>query len=78
MMRLVQLSRTGVHRPAGHGVMLLFPPATDPRNPHLSMPSLAAVLRADGITTRMRDLDLECALEFARPKRLEEALICNR
>lgn len=43
-------------------VALLFPPGTDPRNPHLSLPSLAAVLRQAGVHTTVRDLDLEGVL----------------
>lgn len=40
-------------------VALLFPAATDPRSPHLSLPSLAASLRSDGVRVTVRDLDVE-------------------
>lgn len=40
-------------------VALLFPAATDPRSPHLAVPSLAASLRANGIRVTMRDVDVE-------------------
>ena len=39
-------------------VQLLFPAATDPRAPHLAIPSLAAHLRAAGIRTTVTDLDV--------------------
>src|SRR5947207_1112871 len=55
-------------------VALLFPPATDPRNPHLAMPSLAAALRAGGIRVTMRDLDLEGLLWLLEPQRLEQGV----
>ena len=40
-------------------VLLAFPPVTDPRAPHLALPSLAAVLRRSGVETTMLDLDVE-------------------
>src|SRR4051812_34379872 len=52
---------------------LLFPPATDPRAPHLALPSLAAFLRKAGIHVEMRDLDLESLLWLLTPERLNEA-----
>ena len=39
--------------------VLLFPPAADPRSPHLALPSLTACLRRRGITVTQRDLDVE-------------------
>src|SRR5262249_36653655 len=54
-------------------VSLLFPPATDPRNPHLSLASLAAVLRRAGVRTTVRDLDLEALLFLIEPARVAAA-----
>ena len=47
---------------------LIFPPATDPRAPHLALPYLAAVLRRAGVETRMIDLDLGGLLSMLRPE----------
>lgn len=52
---------------------LLFPPATDPRSPHLALPSLAAHLRAHGEAVTLRDLDLEAFLRTLEPANLEDA-----
>ncbi|MCB9755815.1 MAG: B12-binding domain-containing radical SAM protein [Myxococcales bacterium] len=49
---------------------LLFPPGTDPRSPHLAIPSLAAYLRRAGARVTVRDLDLEGLLELATPARV--------
>jgi anaerobic magnesium-protoporphyrin IX monomethyl ester cyclase len=54
-------------------VSLLFPPGTDPRNPHLAIPSLAAVLRRAGVRTSVRDLDLEALLFLIEPTRVADA-----
>jgi radical SAM superfamily enzyme YgiQ (UPF0313 family) len=54
-------------------VTLLFPPVTDPRSPHLALPSLAASLRADGVHTVMRDLDLEGLIFLVAPENLQPA-----
>ena len=60
-------------------VTLLFPAATDPRSPHLAIPSLAAALRTAGVDTTVRDLDLEGMLWLLRPGRLREAAAaCER
>jgi anaerobic magnesium-protoporphyrin IX monomethyl ester cyclase len=40
-------------------VTLIFPPATDPRAPHLALPYLAAVLRRAGIKTQLIDADIK-------------------
>jgi anaerobic magnesium-protoporphyrin IX monomethyl ester cyclase len=53
--------------------VLLIPPATDVRSPHLAVPSLAAALRADGVRTRVRDLNLEGLLSFLDTAPLIEA-----
>jgi anaerobic magnesium-protoporphyrin IX monomethyl ester cyclase len=59
-------------------VTLLFPPATDPRSPHLSLPSLAATLRGAGVRTTLRDCDLEGMLSLIAPERVAEAvLVCK-
>lgn len=52
---------------------LLFPPATDPRSPHLALPSLTAHLRAHGEDVAQRDLDLEGFLRTVAPGSLEAA-----
>src|SRR5687767_651166 len=60
-------------------VALLFPPATDPRSPHLAIPSLAASLRAAGVRTTVRDLDVEGLLATIEPARVAEAArTCER
>ena len=50
---------------------LIFPPATDPRSPHLALPYLAGVLRRAGIETSMRDLDLGGLLALLRPEAID-------
>lgn len=60
-------------------VALLFPPATDPRSPHLALPSLAAALRAAGVRTTVRDLDLEGFCDLMQPARVADAVhACER
>lgn len=54
-------------------VTLIFPPATDPRAPHLALPYLAAVLRRAGISTRLIDADIGSLIALLRP----EAIIRN-
>jgi anaerobic magnesium-protoporphyrin IX monomethyl ester cyclase len=48
-------------------VTLIFPPATDPRAPHLALPYLAAVLRRAGISTRLIDADISSLIALLRP-----------
>jgi anaerobic magnesium-protoporphyrin IX monomethyl ester cyclase len=48
-------------------VTLIFPPATDPRAPHLALPYLAAVLRNAGIETQLIDADVNGLLALLRP-----------
>jgi hypothetical protein len=54
-------------------VTLLFPPASDPRSPHLAIPSLAAFLRRHGVDVAVRDLNLEGLLRTVRTDRLVQA-----
>jgi len=54
-------------------VLLIFPPGTDPRSPHLALPYLAAVLRRAGVETELLDLDIDGLLALMRPDRLESA-----
>ncbi|MEO8304977.1 MAG: radical SAM protein [Betaproteobacteria bacterium] len=54
-------------------VALLFPPAADPRAPHLAIPSLAACLKRDGVRVTVRDLNLEGLLWSLQPDVLVEA-----
>lgn len=49
-------------------VTLIFPPATDPRGPHLALPYLAAVLRRAGISTRLIDADIGSLIALLRPE----------
>jgi anaerobic magnesium-protoporphyrin IX monomethyl ester cyclase len=55
-------------------VALLFPPATDPRAPHLALPSLAASLRQAGIQTELIDLDLQGLLWLLGPQAMADAV----
>jgi radical SAM superfamily enzyme YgiQ (UPF0313 family) len=52
---------------------LIFPPATDPRGPHLALPCLAASLRRAGVETELLDLDIDGMLAVLQPDRLKEA-----
>jgi hypothetical protein len=54
-------------------VVFLIPPATDVRSPQLAVPSLVAHLRANGVSTQVRDLNLEGLLSFLDPAALAEA-----
>ena len=40
-------------------VMLIFPPEWVPTAPYLALPSLAAVLRQNGIDTVLKDINVE-------------------
>ena len=55
------------------GVCLMFPPANDPRAPHLALPSLTAFLRDAGIPTTQRDLDTDALWWILEPDRLAAA-----
>lgn len=55
-------------------VTLIFPPATDPRGPHLALPSLTAWLRQCGIEVVQLDLDIEGLHALLRTDRLDEAI----
>ena len=58
---------------------LLFSPGTDPRSPHLALPSLAAFLRGAGVHVSMRDVDLESFLWLIQPAQVSSALdACQR
>jgi radical SAM superfamily enzyme YgiQ (UPF0313 family) len=54
-------------------VLLAFPPGTDPRAPHLALPSLAAVLRRAGVETALLDLDVEGLLALLSPATVSDA-----
>jgi hypothetical protein len=43
-------------------VLLIFPPISDPRAPHLALACLAAFLRKEGHQVEHLDLDLEMAV----------------
>jgi anaerobic magnesium-protoporphyrin IX monomethyl ester cyclase len=55
-------------------IVLLFPPATDVRGPHLAIPSLVAFLRANGVATMVRDLNLDGLFWLLDSDRLETAV----
>src|ERR1700686_50281 len=57
---------------------LLFSPGTDPRSPHLALPSLAAFLRGAGVRTTQRDVDLEAFLALIEPAHLATAVAACR
>ncbi len=58
---------------------LLFSPGTDPRSPHLALPSLAAFLRTAGVRVSVRDVDLESFLWLIQPTQVSNALdACQR
>lgn len=54
-------------------VALIFPTGTDPRSPHLALPSLAVVLRKARIDTDLIDLDIDGLLSVLEPDFLTEA-----
>jgi anaerobic magnesium-protoporphyrin IX monomethyl ester cyclase len=51
---------------------LIFPPATDPRSPHLALPCLASVLRDAGIDTQLLDLDIDGMLSLLSASYLDK------
>jgi len=53
-------------------VTLIFPPATDPRSPHLALPCLAAALRDAGCDVELLDLDVEGLHALLAPDRIAE------
>lgn len=53
-------------------VVLLFPPISDPRGPHLAPAALAAALRKSGCDVILKDLDLEMALYLLSPDNLAQ------
>lgn len=54
-------------------VALIFPPAVDPRAPHLALPSLAAHLRQHGETVHLFDLNVGGMRYLLEPERLRES-----
>lgn len=55
-------------------VTLIFPPATDPRAPHLALPYLAAVLRRAGVPTRLIDADIGGLNALLRPEAIASSV----
>lgn len=51
-------------------ICLIFPPPSDPRGPHLSLPSLAAYLRKNGHEVILKDFDLEILTYLLTPHTL--------
>lgn len=58
----------------GQQIVLVFPPATDPRSPHLALPALTAFLRQAGVRVRQIDADLEGMLALLHPAAVAEAV----
>ncbi len=61
----------GARRPE---VALIFPPATDPRAPHLAIPALLAALRRSGHDALVIDADIGGLEYLASAPRVEQAL----
>ena len=55
-------------------VLLIFPPISDPRAPHLAQACLAAKLRDEGHEVHLWDLDLELSLKLLEPEYLLRSL----
>ena len=55
-------------------VLLIFPPISDPRAPHLAHSCLAAKLRGEGHEVHLWDLDLELSLKLLEPDNLLRTL----
>jgi len=54
--------------------LLIFPPISDPRGPHLALACLAASLRQEGHDVELLDLDLELSLKLIEPENITLAL----
>ena len=54
--------------------LLIFPPISDPRAPHLAQACLAAKLRSEGHEVHLWDLDLELSLQLLQPAYLQNTL----
>ncbi|MDX1777775.1 MAG: radical SAM protein, partial [Thermodesulfobacteriota bacterium] len=54
--------------------LLIFPPISDPRAPHLAQACLAAKLRSEGHEVHLWDLDLELSLKLLKPDFLQNVL----
>lgn len=54
-------------------ITLIFPTGVDPRSPYLALPSLAAVLRREGLDTELLDLNIDGMLELLQPDNLAKA-----
>ena len=55
-------------------VLLIFPPISDPRGPHLAPACLSAFLRKEGHEVELWDLDLDMSLKLLEPESLTLAL----
>ena len=55
-------------------VLLIFPPISDPRSPHLAQACLAAKLKSEGHEVHLWDLDLELSLKLLEPDNLLRSL----
>ncbi len=53
-------------------ILLLFPPVSDPRGPHLGPACIAATLRKAGHRVTVRDIDLETALHLLNRETLTQ------
>ena len=55
-------------------VLLLYPPVSQCRSPHLALPLLKAYLRSQGIACDIVDLNLQCFRHVMQPARLQRAV----
>lgn len=55
-------------------LLLLYPPASQARSPHLALPLLKGFLEARGIGCDIADLNLRCLYHFLRPGRIRTSL----
>jgi hypothetical protein len=56
-------------------IILIYPPLTNPRTPHLSLPALSAYLKTKGYDIKIRDLNLDFFYESLNEEALAEAYL---
>jgi radical SAM superfamily enzyme YgiQ (UPF0313 family) len=56
-------------------IILIYPPLTNPRTPHLSLPALSAYLKTKGYEIKIRDLNLDFFYESLNEEALAEAYL---
>jgi len=57
-------------------IVLLFPPAGNPSQPYVSLPSLTAYMRRAGHTVIQRDLAVEAIADLINARRLRQSMEC--